>query len=167
MNGATRKPPREPALPYAVKLLSSRNYSARKLKDKLRARGYAHEEIDEVVEKLKARNLLNDERFAEGFVRTRIETHPRGKSALIRDLLARGVSGATAKQAVNEALPAEQEFEMARDLFNRKATQYSSLDHETRRRRLTALLARRGFRPDTIRKVLSLPFDHDLPEDSD
>ncbi|MBK6765964.1 MAG: regulatory protein RecX [bacterium] len=167
MSFTTHKTPREPALPYAVKLLSSRNYTARKLKEKLRARGYAVEEIDSAIDKLKEKNLLNDERFAEGFVRTRIETHPRGKSAMIRDLVARGVSGPTAKEAVNSALPAEQELELAKELVDRKARQYAALDRETRKRRLTGLLARRGFGPDTIRKVLALPIDQDLPEESD
>lgn len=162
----SKKPPREPALPYAVKLLAARTYSTRKLREKLRIKGYLAEEIDAAIARLQEKKLLDDERYAEGFVRTRIETHPRGKSALVRDLVARGVSGATAKQAVNESLSAEQEFDLAAELVERKGRQYAGLDKETRRRRLTALLARRGFRPDTIRKVLSLPVDQDLPEDA-
>jgi regulatory protein len=167
MRNFERKRPKEDALPYAVKLLASRSYSTRKLKDKLKLKGYEAEEIEQAIQKLKAKNLLNDARFAEGFVRTRIESHPRGKGALIRDLVTRGISGATAKQAVNENLDGDREFELARELLRRKSKQYASLDPETRKRRLTALLARRGFRPGTIFKVLDLPADDSLQEDSD
>ncbi|MCB9366832.1 MAG: regulatory protein RecX [Calditrichaeota bacterium] len=157
MTFAGRKPPKEPALPYAVKLLAARNYSTRKLRDKLRTRGYDSAEIDEAIQKLQERNLLDDERYAEGFVRTRMETHPRGKNALMRDLISRGVSAATAKHAVTESLSDDQELSMAKDLLQRKSRQYASLDPDTRKRRLTALLARRGFKLDTIRRALSLP----------
>lgn len=166
MRSGPKQPPREPALPYAVKLLASRSYSTRKLREKLRMKGYLAEETDAAIEKLKEKRLLDDQRFADGFVRSRIETHPRGKSALVRDLVARGVSGATAKQAVNENLTEEQEFDLARELVERKRSQYENLDADTRKRRLIALLARRGFRPGIIFKVLALPPDESLSEDT-
>ncbi len=166
MRIAERKRPREEALPYAVKLLASRSYSTRKLREKLRTRGYENDEIEMAIQKLTEKNLLNDLRFAEGFVRTRIETHPRGKIALVRDLVGRGIKGDTAKLAVNENISTEQEFDLARELVRRKARQYENLDNDTRRRRLTTLLARRGFRPDTIYKILALPPDDTIQEDS-
>ncbi len=166
MRSGPKQPPREPALPYAVKLLSARSYSTRKLRDKLRMKGYLAEEIDAAIEKLKEKRLLDDERYADGFVRSRIETHPRGKSALVRDLLVRGVSGSTAKQAVNDNLTEAQEFDLARDLVARKGRQYDNLDPDKRKRRLIALLSRRGFRPGTIFKVLALPQDESLSEDT-
>jgi len=165
MNSATKKPPSEPALPYAVKLLASRSYSVRKLKDKLKTRGYEREEIEQAIAKLIERRLLDDQRFAEGFVRTRLESHPRGRMALTRDLLSRGVSGSVARATVDHAVDADQEFQLARELVERKGKQYSGLDSITRRRRLTALLARRGFRPDVISKILALPPDETPAED--
>lgn len=166
MRSARKRPPTDEALPYAVRLLASRTYSERKLREKLRTKGYEAGDIDAAIGKLKERRLLDDQKYAEGFVRTRIETHPRGKSALVRDLVARGVTGSTAKQAVNDNLSTDQEFELARNLVERKRGQYASLDSDIRKRRLTALLARRGFRPDTIYKVLALPPDESIPEDS-
>ncbi len=166
MTPSERKPPREPALPYAVKLLAARNYSTRKLRDKLKSRGYDIAEIDSAIEKLSERRLLDDQRFAEGFVHSRIETHPRGKDALVRDLISRGISASSAKQAVSESLSEEQELQLANDLIARKGKQYAGLDKVTRTRRLTALLARRGFRLDTIRKALHHSSFADTPEES-
>ncbi len=159
MKTATKRPPLEPALPYAVKLLATRSYTVRKLKDKLKVRGYLPDEIEQAIVKLQEKNLLNDERFAEGFVRTRLESHPRGRMALARDLQARGVAGSLARSVANAAVDNDQEFELARELVERKSGQYAGLDKLTRRRRLTALLARRGFRPDVISKILALPPD--------
>lgn len=156
MKSDTKITPKEDVLPYAVKLLASRSYSTRRLRSKLREKGYVTEQIDEAIAKLTERKLLDDRRFAEGFVRTRVESHPRGRTALVRDLVTRGVSGSVANQAVNEQLSAEQELDLAKDLIRRKSRQYDSLEPETRRRRLVALLARRGFRPDTIHQALSI-----------
>lgn len=166
MRDKQRQPPREAALPYAVKLLASRSYSTRKLREKLQTKGYLVEEIDAAIEKLKDRRLLDDKRFAEGFLRTRIETHPRGKNALVRDLISRGIAGNTAKEAVSQSLSNEQELKLAKELVDRKRGQYDKFDLQTRKRRLVALLARRGFRPDTIFKALALPSDETLTEEA-
>ncbi|MCL4305972.1 recombination regulator RecX [bacterium] len=166
MTTSERKPPREPVLPYAVKLLAARNYSTRKLRDKLKLRGYDIAEIESAIEKLRERRLLDDERFAEGFVRTRIETHPRGKDALVRDLVSRGISASSARKAVSESLSEDQELQLAKDLIARKGRQYAGLDKVTRTRRLTALLSRRGFRVDTIRKALQLSSLAETPEEN-
>lgn len=165
MNPRAKTPPKEPALPYAVKLLSARAYSVKKLRDKLYNRGYHRDEIEEALGKLRAKNLIDDERYAEGFLRTRLETRPRGKTALVRDLLSRGVEMSTAKHAVDHAVGKEDELKLALDLLKRKARQYESLDENTRRRRLVALLARRGFKPDTIYKALDLSDSDNLPEE--
>lgn len=164
MNPRAKTPPKEPALPYAVKLLSTRAYSVKKLRDKLYNRGYHRDEIEEALGKLSAKNLIDDERYAEGFLRTRLEIRPRGKTALVRDLLSRGVDLSTAKHAVDHAVGKEDELKLALELLRRKARQYSDLDDDTRKRRLVALLARRGFKPDTIHKALDLS-DSEMTEE--
>jgi len=155
----TRSPgsarPRPTALQYAVRLLSARGYSERKLREKLRNRDYSRDEIDEAIAKLIARRLLDDRAYAEDFVRSRCASQPRGRSALIRDLISRGIPASLAGEVVGDAVSDADEMELARELVARKAAQYRSLDAETQRRRLSGLLARRGFRPQTIHRVVS------------
>jgi len=61
---------------------------------------------------------------------------------------------------VNRLVPAESHENLARELVSRKRAMYRGLDEPTRRRRLTAFLARRGFSYEVIQKVLRIP-----PED--
>ena len=49
----------------AMDLLSRREHSRRQLFDKLKQRGFEHEDIESALDLLQAENLLNDERFAE------------------------------------------------------------------------------------------------------
>lgn len=57
----------------AMDLLSRREHSRKQLSDKLSQRGFEHDEITVVLDKLQAENLLNDSRFAESYVNQRIQ----------------------------------------------------------------------------------------------
>ena len=149
-----RRPPKGTALQYAVKLLSARPYSERKLREKLLGREYASTDVREALERLKRERLLNDRRFAEEFVRTRMQSRPRGASRMISDLLLRGIPLGLAKEVVADTMPPTDELPLAREFVRRKQGQYAGLDDATRWKRMAGLLARRGFSWDTIRKAL-------------
>jgi regulatory protein len=150
-----RRTPSKSALQHAVGLLSARPYSERKLQEKLRRRDYEPDEIRAALERLKKERLLDDLKFAEDFVRVRLASRPRAATALIRDLLARGISMDVARKIVDAATSVADEESIARQLVERKAAQYDQLESHVRWRRLGGLLARRGFSPDIIRKVLA------------
>ncbi len=152
---AHRSPrPRFNALQYAVKLLASRGCSEKKLREKLKSRQYSPEEIDAAVTRLKAEHLLDDRNYAEEFVRARLALRPRTGMALLRDLLQRGISKRLAQEVIAELAPPDQDEALARELLRRKWSLYADMDEPTRRRRIIGMLARRGFRYDTIEKVL-------------
>jgi len=148
------KPPAT-ALSHAVKLLSARPYSERKLREKL-ATKFPRDEIDHAVRRLRAERLVDDERFAEDFVRARVATRPRSGFVLVRELMQRGIARSAAQEVVNRLVPAESHENLARELLARKQAMYRGLDEPTRRRRLTAFLARRGFSYEVIQKVLRI-----------
>ncbi len=56
-----------------LRLLARREHSRRELSDKLALRGYGQQEVEPVLETIAERNWQNDERYAECFVRQRIE----------------------------------------------------------------------------------------------
>ncbi len=154
-DGKPHRPrPNKSALQYAVKLLSTRPYSERKLGEKLTRRLFERDEVQQALLRLKRERLLDDEKFADDFVRTRLTSRPRATTALIRDLLARGIPMDIARKVVQASVQPGDEEELARDLIRRKWDASLSLDSATRRRRLGGLLARRGFSPEVIRKVL-------------
>ncbi len=56
-----------------LRLLSIREHSRQELRQKLAVRGYSTEEVEPVINEISERNWQNDERYAELFVRQRIE----------------------------------------------------------------------------------------------
>ncbi|WP_303901028.1 regulatory protein RecX [Thiohalomonas denitrificans] len=57
----------------AIRLLARREHSRRELAFKLNGRGFAREQVDRTLDDLESRRLLSDERFAEFFVRSRVD----------------------------------------------------------------------------------------------
>jgi len=156
-----RSRPKVNALQYAVRLLSVKSYSEKKLREKLAGRQFTPEEIDGAVKRLRDEHLLDDRKFAEDFVRARLATRPRTGMALLRDLQQRGVSKHLSQEVVAELAPHENDETLARDLLKRKWALYEKLDDQTRRRRIMSMLARRGFRYDTIERVLKVRPDEE------
>ena len=68
-----------PALDAALRLLARREHSLRELRTKLASCGYEAGEIARTLDQLTVRNLISDERFAEAFLRSRLE---RGQGPL-------------------------------------------------------------------------------------
>lgn len=57
------------AYSYLVKLLSTRDYSEHKLREKLYQRNYPANEIDEAINEIKARNFLREDNYIEARVK--------------------------------------------------------------------------------------------------
>jgi regulatory protein len=57
------------AYSYALKLLTKKDYSEHRLREKLHQKGFSAEDVQLSLEKLKAQKFLNDDRFKEFFVR--------------------------------------------------------------------------------------------------
>jgi len=55
-----------------VRLLAAREHSRKELQGKLAARGYAEDDIQQVLDDLAQRNLQSDDRFAENYTELRV-----------------------------------------------------------------------------------------------
>lgn len=138
---------------YALLLLSYRARTRAELEQRLVRKGFAPDITKTTIERLEAMKLVDDRRFAEGFVQDRISIGHKGKWRVRAELMKRGVG----RQEIEEALrKAPDETQAAVELVEQYAKRYARLEPEVRRRRLFALLSRRGFSLDTIRDVLSL-----------
>jgi regulatory protein len=146
---------RSEAMDRAVHYLSYRPRTCREVRRYLGKHGllqHADFAIDRCVEV----GYLNDEGYARAFVRERIRQKPRGKPRLVSELLARGVDRDTAEGAVEAALEEEgvTEGALLMDVAARRAQSLRNLDPPAARRRLSAFLARRGFRTGEIRDAV-------------
>jgi regulatory protein len=57
------------AYSYLVRILSSRDFSEYKLREKLRERNYPPDEIDEAINEVKAKNFLREDNYIEARIK--------------------------------------------------------------------------------------------------
>ncbi len=103
---------------------------------------------DEIAERLLDRfeevGLVDDEAFARAWVQSRQSGKGLARRALSQELHRKGVSSETAAIALDEVDP-DDEVEAARTLVRRKLRTVARLDRDVAVRRLTGMLARKGY----------------------
>jgi regulatory protein len=142
----------------ALSLLARSEHSRFLLDRKLRQRDLGPESIGPVLDDLETTGALSDTRFAQSWVRSRIGSHPEGRSHLVAGLRERGVSETDARSAVEQVLE-ENDLSMA-DVarsFVERLTRRKSVPRDA----LATKLYRRGFARDVVNEVLSA---HDLSD---
>jgi SOS response regulatory protein OraA/RecX len=130
------------ALEAAVRTVSRRDVSTRRLRQRLDARGIASPEAAAAVETLASAGVVDDERLARARARG-IADRGWGDEAVAARLEQEGLPSAAIMRAIAE-LPTE--HERAAVLAAR----------EPDRRAAWRLLGRRGFAPETVEDVLGL-----------
>jgi regulatory protein len=140
----------------ALRLLSFRPRTRRQLQERLGARGHPTEVVERVLNDLASSGLVDDVAFARAFVRERLRTRPRGRSVLLAELRARGVSPEAASAALDDVLSEEPANEL--DLARRAAAKFRRRAAEpvpAADRRLYGFLARRGFSSEAIMRIIA------------
>jgi len=105
---------------YAARTLGARAQSSSELREKLRRRAARKEDVDQVLSRLKDAGYLNDKRFAESFANWRRDNAGFGKTRVVRDLMARRVAPALARQATDTAYIESDETAMIEQFLARK-----------------------------------------------
>jgi regulatory protein len=144
------------ALQYAFLLLSYKARTTNELKQRLARKGLSPDIVSQTLQRLSELKMVDDAGFARRFAEDRIAIGHKGKWRILGELLKRGV----AKEHIEEALAtAPDEKAAAREVAEKYLSRNRRLEPAVLRRRLFALLARRGFSPDTIRQVTQMEFD--------
>lgn len=138
----------------AYHLLSLRPRSEKELKDKLRQKGAQAKLVEEVLQELKEKELINDEKFAQSWVQSRMANRPMGKFLLRRELLKKGVKPEIIERVLQENYQAEDELELAKSLLERKARRYKNLNDLKTKKRMADFLLRRGFPYEVVSQAL-------------
>jgi regulatory protein len=145
----------EAALRAGLAAIGRRAFARTDLGRRLRRRGHPRPAIQSALERLERLGLLDDLRFARDFVDTRAE-RGRGPARLRRDLQALGVRDAVVDEAIRVRWPSgDVEPGVPQALALRRSRQLGALPRPTKRRRLLAFLARRGFTGQSAREAVT------------
>jgi regulatory protein len=165
--GRARKPPDDPgsaeaARGRAIGMLARRDYPRRALKERLADSGFAEAAAESAVATLEDERLVNDARFVEAAVASRI-ARGQGPVRIALELRRQGVGAALVAAAVDGRAPewAERAVELRRRRFGTQPPH----DPKERARQVRFLL-QRGFSGDQVRRALGarLADDPDLED---
>lgn len=141
----------------ALTLLGFRARSVAELRRRLLEKGAPADEVEDVIQRLKDQKLLDDADFARQFARNKLVGPGASRFRIVQELARKGISRELADHAVEE-LRTDDGIDSAHVIHRvaqKKWASLAQLDDFTRRRRLYAFLARRGFSPDEIRQAMT------------
>lgn len=140
----------EKAKENAMRFLSYRPRSQAEVQQHLQKKGYSETAIHDVIERLTAVDLLNDESFARYWVEQRETFKPRGQFALMQELQQKGIH----PQLINRVLSELDETAAAQQAADKKARQLAGQPEAIFKQKLSQYLQRRGFPYDIIRATV-------------
>ena len=131
----------------AVDLISRRLRSEREIRDYARRKQWTEDNTERVIDRLCERGYLNDERFAESFVRSRANTCNFSATRMKVELQKKGVK----PDIITNILAESDDYDEMAALRKMIAKKINKYDDE---RKLVAYLARQGFKYDDIKSAL-------------
>ncbi|ANY10268.1 recombinase RecX [Pseudonocardia sp. HH130630-07] len=132
-----------------LRLLTDRARTVKELRDALLRKEIPEDVADRVLGRFDEVGLLDDQAFAEQWVRSRHRHRGLGKRAIAQELQRKGVARETADEALAE-VDDDSERERARELVTRRLRSLPIGSREERQssaRKLVGMLARKGYGP--------------------
>jgi regulatory protein len=133
-----------------LRQLTASAKSRKQLEDKLADRNVPEDVAREVLDRFEEVRLVDDAQYAELYVRSRASSRKLSRSALRRELAARGVTGEVAEEALEQRTDDDERADAA-ELVRRKLPAGTDLSDRTERdravRRLVGMLGRKGYAP--------------------
>jgi regulatory protein len=133
--------------------LTSRAQSRSELTKALAAKDVPDEIATAVLDRFEQVGLVDDQAFADAWVDSRRGTRGLAGRALAQELRRKGVDDEIVHTALARIDP-DDERAAARELVDRKLRSLSKVDDASRFRRLTGLLARKGYPPGVVMSVV-------------
>jgi regulatory protein len=138
----------------ALSFLDRRMHSRWELERRLERSGFGAEIVAETLDEIGRAGHLDDHAFSCAFAVDRARLAPRGYSLIVKELRDRGVEREVALRAVQAVEDEHPEPEVARAFLAARRRRLAGLDKETARRRAMGWLRGRGFRTETMIRVV-------------
>lgn len=137
-----------------MNLLKSREYTEKKLRDKLRQGSYPENIIEEAIAYVKGYHYVDDERYARQFIEYHIDV--RSRRRIENDLAEKGIAQEVVRKAFAEleedGITGDEEAMIEGLLCKRHYDKDNATLQE--KQKMYAFLARRGFSHESIRQAV-------------
>lgn len=110
--------------------------------------------IERIVSRLTELGLIDDAKFIELWVESRVATNPMGWRRLAAELLQKGIDKSLVTVKLSELAKKYDEQQLAINLAMKQMRRYQKLEEQKRIRKLAEYLQRRGFAFDVIRTAV-------------
>ncbi|HJU88160.1 MAG TPA: regulatory protein RecX [Gemmatimonadaceae bacterium] len=140
----------------ALDMLAVRARSTRDLQRQLIRKGEPPDLVSQALERLTRMGVLDDASYARQVARSKMAGSGVSKRRVRAELFKKGVDRVVADEAI-ETVVLEDEVDESANLERvaaKKAKTLARLDPQTKRRRLYAFLARRGYESEDISRVV-------------
>lgn len=134
----------------ALYLLKSMDRTENEVRTKLKKGYYAEELIDYAVDFLKQYGYIDDQRYAENYIRTYMGK--KSRKIIQQSLYLKGISKETAEEAFElfeDKIKGEDERELIYTLLKKKKYHYENSDKKEKNR-VMAFLMRKGFEMEDV-----------------
>lgn len=133
-----------------LSLLALREHSRLELRTKLLQKGFSQEQVVSAIDRLVEEGALDERRYTEAFVHSRLRKSPEGRWIVARRLQEKGVP----RQITEDVLDSLFSNEKFVDGLIRSAADKLSRRHDDSER-IVLELRKKGFSPAEIRRALS------------
>lgn len=154
--------PHAVARAVVLRLLTNAPKSRAELEKALARKGCPDDVAREVLDRMEQVGLVDDEAYAQMFVRSKQAGRGLARRALAHELRKKGVDDEVAEGVLAEVDPHE-ERETARALVDKRLRSMRGLDRTVQTRRLAGMLARKGYGSEVAMSVVREALD-ELPE---
>ncbi len=136
---------------YALKILQKKDYTEKRLRDKLIEKGFSPSAVDDTIMWLKEKGYIDDRRFAENLVFFK-QKKGYGKGRIMKDLFLRGVDEDIARDAIGK-IDFEEEVKRAEEILQKREKMVKVEQREVLKKKLSQYLLQRGFNWEVVQEV--------------
>ena len=162
----TGRDPEAKARQICLRLLTVAPRTRAQLSQAMRRGGVPAEIAEAVLDRFTDVGLIDDAAFGRAWVESRHHSRGLSRRSLSAELRQRGLGGDEIREAV-ETLDPEQEVATARRLVERKLASSRGRPAEARVRQAAGMLARKGYPPGLVFRLIREAMEHEGAEDSE
>lgn len=159
------QPPKRTAYVDALHLLGRRELTVHQLRERLRDRHHAHDDIERAIALLIENRAVDDARVAAAYVRTALEVKGRGRLRIQRELQAMGIESDVASEALASAFGSADERTLIARALKKKLRGQTKITTPAEYARVYQFLMRQGFSPAGVNAALRAYRRGDIGDD--